>query len=48
MTEETISLSELVSVAQFLEPIFPSLEFVAKVSNAPEDTLYVLTHFEKS
>ena len=40
MTEETISLSELVSVAQFGEPIFPSLEYVAKVSNAPEDSLW--------
>jgi adenine-specific DNA-methyltransferase len=40
MNEETIALSELVSVAQFGEPIFPSLEPVAKVSNAPEDSLW--------
>ena len=36
----TIPLGELVSVAQFGEPIFPSLEPIAKVSNAPEDSLW--------
>jgi len=40
MIEETIAHSELVSIAQFGEPIFPSLEPVAKVSNAPEDSLW--------
>jgi len=37
---ETIPLAELVSVAQFGEPIFPSLEPIAKVANAPEDSLW--------
>ena len=36
----TIQLSELVSVAQFGEPIFPSLEPIAKVVNAPHDSLW--------
>jgi len=36
----TIPLCELVSVAQFGEPIFPSLEPISKVSNAPEDSLW--------
>ena len=37
---ETIPLVELVSVAQFGEPIFPSLEPIAKVQNAPDDSLW--------
>jgi adenine-specific DNA-methyltransferase len=37
---ETIPLAELVSVAQFGEPIFPSLEPIAKVKNAPDDSLW--------
>jgi len=37
---ETIPLVELVSVAQFGEPIFPSLKPIAKVANAPDDTLW--------
>ena len=36
----TIPLKELVSIAQFGEPIFPSLEPIAKVVNAPEDSLW--------
>ena len=39
-TIETIPLVELVSVAQFGEPIFPSLEPIAKVKNASDDTLW--------
>ena len=39
---ETIPLVELVSVAQFGEPIFPSLEPIAKVQNAPDDSLWPL------
>lgn len=37
---ETIPLVELVSVAKFGEPIFPSLEPIAKVTNAPDDALW--------
>lgn len=37
---ETIAITELVSVARFGEPIFPSLEPIAKVANAPEDSLW--------
>jgi adenine-specific DNA-methyltransferase len=37
---ETMPLAELVSVAQFGEPIFPSLEPIAKVDNAPGDSLW--------
>lgn len=37
---ETIPLVELVSVAKFGEPIFPSLEPIAKVTNAPDDSLW--------
>lgn len=37
---ETIPIAELVSVAQFGEPIFPSLEPIAKVENAPNDSLW--------
>lgn len=37
---ENIPIAELVSVAQFGEPIFPSLEPIAKVKNAPEDSLW--------
>ena len=37
---ETIPLVELVSVAQFGESIFPSLEPIAKVVNAPDDSLW--------
>lgn len=36
----TIPLCELVSVAQFGDPIFPSLEPIAKVANAPDDELW--------
>lgn len=36
----TIPLSELVSVAQFGDPIFPSLEPINKVANAPDDDLW--------
>ena len=36
----TIPLSELVSVAQFGEPIFPSLEPIDKVANAPDNDLW--------
>jgi len=39
-TIEPLSLVELVSVAQFGEPIFPSLEPIAKVKNAPNDALW--------
>jgi adenine-specific DNA-methyltransferase len=35
-----IPLCELVSVAQFGEPIFPSLEPIDKVTNAPDDSLW--------
>jgi len=37
---ESIPITELVSVAQFGEPIFPSLEPIAKVKNAPDDSLW--------
>jgi adenine-specific DNA-methyltransferase len=37
---EYIPIAELVSVAQFGEPIFPSLEPIAKVKNAPDDSLW--------
>ena len=37
---EIIPIAELVSVAQFGEPIFPSLEPIAKVENAPGDSLW--------
>ena len=37
---ETLPLCELVPVAQFGEPIFPSLEPIAKVANAPDDSLW--------
>jgi len=37
---EIIPIRELVSVAQFGEPIFPSLEPIAKVTNAPDDSLW--------
>jgi len=37
---ENIPIAELVSVAQFGEPIFPSLEPIAKVKNAPDDSLW--------
>jgi adenine-specific DNA-methyltransferase len=40
LVTETIPLVELVSVAQFGEPIFPSLEPIAKVANAPENSLW--------
>jgi adenine-specific DNA-methyltransferase len=42
MTLETITFqrTELVAVAQFGEPIFPSLEPIAKVGNAPKDSLW--------
>ena len=40
LQEETIPLCELVSVAQFGEPIFPSLEPIAKVKNALDDSLW--------
>ena len=36
----TISLCDLVAVAQFGDPIFPSLEPIAKVENAPNDRLW--------
>lgn len=36
----TIPLCDLVAVAQFGDPIFPSLEPIAKVENAPEDSLW--------
>lgn len=36
----TISLCDLVAVAQFGDPIFPSLEPIAKVENAPNDSLW--------
>ncbi|MDR3364557.1 MAG: site-specific DNA-methyltransferase [Clostridiales Family XIII bacterium] len=36
----TIPLTELVPVAQFGEPVFPSLEPIAKVANAPGDSLW--------
>lgn len=39
-SEETIPLRELVPAARFGEPIFPSLEPIAKVTNAPEDPLW--------
>ncbi len=35
-----IPLNELVAIAQFGDPIFPSLEPIAKVENAPEDYLW--------
>jgi len=35
-----IPLNELVAVARFGDPIFPSLEPIAKVENAPEDNLW--------
>jgi adenine-specific DNA-methyltransferase len=37
---ENIPLNELVTVAQFGEPIFPSLEPIDKVINAPDDSLW--------
>ena len=37
---EAIPLSEIVSVAQFGEPIFPSLEPIDKVFNAADDNLW--------
>jgi adenine-specific DNA-methyltransferase len=37
---EAIPLSEIVSVAQFGEPIFPSLEPIDKVLNAADDNLW--------
>lgn len=36
----TMPVCELVSVAQFGDPIFPSLEPIAKVENAPGDSLW--------
>lgn len=36
----TISLCDLVAVAQFGDPIFPSLEPIAKVENSPNDSLW--------
>ncbi len=36
----TIPLCDLVGVAQFGDPIFPSLEPIAKVENAPNDSLW--------
>ncbi|MDR3299931.1 MAG: site-specific DNA-methyltransferase [Candidatus Accumulibacter sp.] len=36
----TIPLTEIVSVAQFGEPIFPSLEPIAKVANAPDNAFW--------
>jgi adenine-specific DNA-methyltransferase len=36
----TIPLAELVTVALFGEPIFPSLEPIDKVTNAPDDSLW--------
>lgn len=36
----TMPVCELVSVAQFGDPIFPSLEPIAKVENAPNDSLW--------
>lgn len=36
----TIPLCDLVAVAQFGDPIFPSLEPIAKVENAPNDSLW--------
>jgi adenine-specific DNA-methyltransferase len=36
----TFQRNELVSVAQFGEPIFPSLEPIDKVKNAPDDSLW--------
>jgi adenine-specific DNA-methyltransferase len=40
LATETIPLAELVSVAHFGEPIFPSLASIAKVRNAPDDSLW--------
>jgi adenine-specific DNA-methyltransferase len=40
LATEPIPFTELVSVAQFGEPIFPSLEPIAKVQNAPGDSLW--------
>jgi adenine-specific DNA-methyltransferase len=40
LATETIPLAELVPVAHFGEPIFPSLEPIAKVQNAPDDSLW--------
>lgn len=40
LAAQTIPLGELVSVAQFGEPIFPALESINKVMNAPEDSLW--------
>lgn len=40
LAAETIPLGELVAVAQFGEPIFPSLEPIDKVSNAPDSSLW--------
>lgn len=36
----TIPLCDLVAVAQFGDPIFPSLEPIAKVENSPNDSLW--------
>lgn len=36
----TLPLCDLVAVAQFGDPIFPSLEPIAKVENAPNDSLW--------
>lgn len=40
LQEITFQRAELVSVAQFGEPIFPSLEPIDKVENAPGDSLW--------
>ncbi|MDR0673754.1 MAG: hypothetical protein LBF93_08905 [Zoogloeaceae bacterium] len=40
LVTEIIPLAELVSVAKFGESIFPSLEPIAKVRNAPDDSLW--------
>jgi len=38
--QEILDMSEIVAVAQFGEPIFPTLESIAKVKNAPNDALW--------
>lgn len=37
---QDIPINDLVSVAQFGDPIFPSLKPIAKVENAPDDSLW--------
>ena len=38
--KETIALSELVPVAKFGEPIYPTLQPIDRVENAPDDGLW--------